>query len=123
MVKRGSTAFLWTVNRTDGTPFDGGDLENAFWFYAESKTEVTESNKYKYPLRKVGDVFNHPYIACIKNAEVYVWDSLTGEEQNVTNTGQDYLTRPDGSFYEFGDFHYRTVLTQLSFVTVRRRRQ
>ena len=57
--------------------FEEDELENAFWFYAESKTEVTESNKYKYPRRrKVGDVFNHPYIACIKNGEVYVWDSV-----------------------------------------------
>ena len=110
MVKRASTAYLWTMNQPDGTPFNEGDLADAFWFYAESRTEVTNENNAQYPFRQVGDVFTHPYIACIKNAEVYVWDSLTGTPQTVINTGRDYLTRPDNTYYGYGDFHARTIL-------------
>ena len=111
MVKRGSTGFLWTLTRPiSERPFEEDELEDAFWFYAETKTEVTELNKEQYPLRSVGDIFNHPYIACIKDGQVYVWDSLTGKPETVFNSGSNYLRRPDGTFYGAADFHARTIL-------------
>ena len=111
LVKRGSTGYLWTLKRPfSERPFTEDELEDAFWFYCETKTTVTEENQSKYPFRKIGDVFPHPFIACIHKGQPYVWDSLSGESQPVFSSGPAYLQRPDGSYYGSDAFHARTIL-------------
>ena len=111
LVKRGSTGYLWTLTRPiSERPFEEDELEDAFWFYAEDKTEVTERNKDQYLLREVGDIFNHAYIACISKGQIYIWDSYNGVPLTVFNSGSNYLRRPDGTFYGADDFHARTIL-------------
>ena len=110
LVKRASSAYLWTLNRPySETPFQEGDLKDGFWFYAEREIQVTADNKDKYPDRLEGDVYLNQYLCCIKDGKVYVWDSLTGKPQPVFVTDTEYLKRPDGSFYTKEDFHYRTI--------------
>ena len=110
LVKRTSMAFLYNLKKTDGTEFTGDELKDAFWFYSETKIEVTEENKDNYPGRAVGDVFNKAFMCAIHGGQVYVWDTVTGQAVEITNEGADYLTRPDGTFYGDGDFHSRTIL-------------
>ena len=110
LVKRGGTRFLWNLNKADGTPVPSADLNDAFWFYMESTTEVTVDNAADYPFKQIGDVFLHPYVGVIAKANVYLWDSYSGKFQTVTNNGADYLTRPDGTYYGTDDFHYRSIL-------------
>jgi hypothetical protein len=110
LVKRGGSTFLWNLANASGDLFEEDDLKDAFWFYLESETVVTDANKDQYALREVGDRFTHPYIGCIAHANVHVWDSFNGTYQTVTNNGSAYLTRPDGGFYGANDFHYRSIL-------------
>ena len=110
LVKRGGTRFLWNLNKADGTPFPSADLDDSFWFYMESTTEVTVDNAADFPFKQIGDVFLHPYIGVIAQGNVYLWDSYSGNFQTVTNNGAGYLTRPDSTYYGTDDFHYRSIL-------------
>lgn len=111
LTKRASSSFLYDLKKLDGTSFSGDELDDAYWFYAETSVEVTDANKDQYQFREVGDVFVQPWLCAIKDAEVYVWNSFTGAPQVVENNGADYLTRPDGlTFYGDGDFHSRSIL-------------
>ena len=110
LVKRTSMSFLYNLKKTDGTDFTGDELKDAFWFYSETKIEVTDENKDNYPDHAVGDVFNKSFMCAIHGGQVYIWDTLTGQAVEVTNEGSAYLTRPDGTFYNDGDFHSRTIL-------------
>ena len=110
LVKRGGTRFLWNLKKANGTNYTNAELNDAFWYYVESTTEVTAANAAQFPFRQIGDVFQHPYLGCIAQGNVYLWDSFSGTPQVVTNNGSAYLTRPNGtSFYGDGDFHYRAI--------------
>ena len=111
LVKRPSTGFLYNLTRPiSEKPFKEDELKDAFWFYAETKVEVTEDNTADYPFRSVGDIFLQPYICAIHEGQVYVWNSVTGKPQLVFNSGLNYLKRPDGTYYSHDDFHARTIL-------------
>ena len=91
LVKRGASSYLYNLNKTDDTPFTGDELDDAFWFYAETKTEVTVDNADDYPRQEVGDIFIQPWLCCIKDGQVNVWNSVTGAPASVTNNGAGYL--------------------------------
>ena len=111
LVKRPSTGFLYDMKRPiSEKPFKEDELKDAFWFYAETKVEVTADNAADYPFRSVGDIFPQPYVCAIHEGQVYVWNSITGKPQLVFNSGLNYLKRPDGTYYSHGDFHARTIL-------------
>ena len=113
LVKRGGTRFLWNLTRNaEGDFFGTDELEDAFFFYAETTTIVTTANAADFPGREVGDRVLHPYICCIHEDDVHMWDSLDGDYETVTNNGQAYLRRgttPE-SYYDADDFHYRSIL-------------
>lgn len=112
LVKRGGTRFLWNLTNADGDAFEEGDLDDAFWFYAESTTIVQAANAAEYPGRQVGDRILHPYICCIHEDDIHMWDSLDGDYVSVTNNGRAYLRRGTDpqSYYDADDFHYRSIL-------------
>ena len=78
LVKRASSAFLFTFKKADGTEFTGDELEDAFWFFVETQTEVT-ADKDKNPGKKVGDIYKIIWVACIKDDNVYLWSAATGQ--------------------------------------------
>ena len=111
LVKRQSTYFLWDLKKPGGTDaFEENELDGAYWFNAETKITVTEENKDNFPNRQVGDIVQTPYLCAIHNANIYIWNAVTGEPVNVTIDNDGYLKRPDGTFYGEGDFHHRTIL-------------
>jgi len=98
MVKRNGMRFIRTINKSDDTPFTKAELENAAWFFIQQGP-------------------NTAYFGCIKDDDIYVWNSITGEVCTVDNQGAGYLTGTKPEDYHFRSIEDVTVITNKTVET------
>ena len=92
MLKRNGMNFIRTVNKADGTPFAKDELKDAAWFFIQrGPTEA--------------------YFGAIKDANLYVWNAVTGTVCTVTNNGTAYLTGTKPEDYHFRSIQDVTIIT------------
>ena len=98
MLKRNGMRFNYVLLKDNGSEFTGDELDNAAWFFIQQGEQSA-------------------YFGCIKDADIHVWNSITGEKCTVTNNGAGYLTGTKPEDYHFRSIQDVTIVTNKTIET------
>jgi hypothetical protein len=98
MLKRNGMRFNYTLKKANGDEFTADELENAAWFFIQQGEQSA-------------------YFGCIKDTDIYVWNSITGVPCTVTNNGSAYLTGTKPEDYHFRSIQDVTIVTNKTIET------